>query len=301
MRNRGDFVMITGVSNYSSMRINSANQTVKAEKPVWNGTKPFKYLEDMNNAALTYGAKAKQYYVSKTMGDGELSVADLKKQIEELFSDYTLTDHEPRNVVEGKHYLYVDDSQLKKMAADPAYRAKVYGLMDREMTVGKEFTLTYSDGRNVTSHITGSVFSLCEANKKYAGADGIPYLGSCTTDQGWSSSESHPQVKSMSFIYDNLDPAKSARKNRTVATKAMEKKTAQKITEKKQAERKAEKKKEKAKRQEDIDEKRRSNKEQLEQRLEEWNTHIQTYSGLGKINNCVTSNGDSIIRFDART
>jgi len=223
-------------SNGFSNAVSTGKSTNSASKPVWDGKKSYTYLEDMNKAGLDYGAQATKYYTSKTSADGEMSVEDLKKQIGEWFSEYTLTDREPKNVVNGKHYLYIDDSQLNKMAKDPAYRAKVYGLMDREMETGKEYTLTYSDGRKKTSHCTGSIFSLCEKNKKYACADGIPYLGSCNTDAGWSTSESHIQVRNMSFLYDNLDPAKSARKSRTMAAKEQAKQLEKKRAEKKKVE-----------------------------------------------------------------
>ena len=142
---------------------------------IGNGRKEaLKITEDMGNqAGLDYGVKAAKYYASKTASDGEMTVDDLKKQISEWFSDYTLTNREPKDVVQEKHYLYIDDSQLNKMAKDASYRAKVYGLMDREMETGREYTLRYSDGRDVTAHITGSIFSLSEKNRKYAGADGI--------------------------------------------------------------------------------------------------------------------------------
>ena len=50
------------------------------------------------------------------------------------------------------------------MADDPVHRGRVYGLMDGELTVSKEFTLTYSDGRNITQNCTGSFFLLDESN-----------------------------------------------------------------------------------------------------------------------------------------
>lgn len=275
---------ISGVNSYGSIyvgsttKLNQTSQASKAEKPVWNGKKAYKYLEDSNDAMLEYGAKATRYYASKTMEDGEMSIADLKKQIGEMFSDYTFTDHEPKDVAKGKHYLYIDSSQLKKMAEDPGYRAKVYGLMDREMETGKEFTYQYSDGKNVTQHIIGSIFSLSEANRKYAGADGVPYRGSGMSDHPWSSSESHVQVRNQSFLYDNLDPAKSAKKSRATAAKIAsmkhrggpteQEKVSRKRAEKKQAEKKAEEKKEKIKREEAAAEKRKLEKEQLEKHID---------------------------------
>ena len=183
---------ISGISN-SGINIVSAMTTGKTkskpEKPTWDGKKAYKYIEDSNEAGLEYGVKATKYYTSKTAEDGEMSVEDLKKQIKEWFPEYTLTGSEPKDVVKGKHYLYIDNSQLKKMSSDATYRAKIYGLMDREYNTGKEYTMTYSDGFNKTMHITGSIFSLSEANKKYAGADDIPYHGSCTSDAGFSSTQ----------------------------------------------------------------------------------------------------------------
>lgn len=240
-----DISSATVSGNMYANRMNREKTAVssnKGEKPVWNGKQAYKYLEDMNQVALDYGARAVNYYAGKTAEDGELSVDELKKQIGDWFPDYTLTDQEPKNAVQGKHYLYIDNSQLQKMAKDASYRAKVYGLMDRELTVGKEYILTYSDGRNQTMHLTGSVFSLCEANRKYAGADGVPYRGSCTSDHPWSSSNSHPQVRNMSFLSDHLEPAKSAGRSRISAVKKQAERLAEKRAEKKQAEKKQEKK-----------------------------------------------------------
>lgn len=224
-----------------SFTVQGGKQTSSA-KPTWNPNKVYKYLEDMNQGFQNYKKQAVSYYrsmISQQEGDGTMSVENLKKEIKEWFPEYTLTDSEPSKVVTGKFYLYIDQSQLKKMASDPEYRAKVYGLMDSELQGKKGYTLQYSDGRNVTSHLTGSIFSLCEANRKYAGADGIPYRGSCTSDHPFSSSNSHAQVRSMSFLYDHVDPAKSAAKDRKAAAVKAAEKAAKKRSEQKQAAKKA--------------------------------------------------------------
>lgn len=244
--------MNTTIATYSTQNTDSSKN---ASKPTWNGNKVYTYLEDYNDAAVSYGKQAAKYYSGITSQDGVMSVDELKKQIGEMFSGYTLTSNEPSKVVSGKHYLYIDDSQLNKMAKDPSYRAKVYGLMNREYTCANTYTLKYSDGQNVTAHVTGSIFSLSEKNNKYAGADGIPYLGSCMTDHPWSSSDSHCQVRNQSFLYDNLDPVKSAAKDRkTAAAKNTAKKTLERMRKKKLAEKKAAKKAEKKKAEEREDE-----------------------------------------------
>lgn len=233
--------MSISVSASSGTSAAQCGNQASPAKPVWNPGKVYKYLEDMNQGFQSYKKQAVSYYrsmISRQEGDGTMSVEDLKKEIKEWFPEYTLTNSEPSKVVSGKFYLYIDDSQLKKMASDPEYRAKVYGLMDSELQGKKGYTLQYSDGRNVTSHLTGSIFSLCEANSEYAGPEGIPYRGSCTSDHPYSSSNSHAQVRSMSFIYDHLDPAKSAAKERKAAAVKAAEKAAKKRSEQKHAARK---------------------------------------------------------------
>ena len=218
------------------------------KKPVWNPNRVYNYLEDMNQGFQDYKKQAVAYYsaqIEGKEGNGVLTEEELKAEIKELFPEYTLTGTEPSDVVQGKFYLYIDSANLKKMASDPAYRAKVYGLMDSEIQGKKGYTLKYSDGRNVTSHLTGSIFSLAEKNGKYAGADGIPYRGSCTSDHSFSTSQSHPQVRSMSFLYDHIDPAKSAARDRKAnAAKAEAERIAKKKAAKKEEEERLEKKRE---------------------------------------------------------
>lgn len=260
--------MSVSIAAYSAgtSLVQGSTQT-SSGKPVWNPNKVYQYLEDMNEGFQNYKKQAVSYYsslISKQEGDGSVSVEELKKQINEWFPEYTLTDSEPSKVVTGKYYLYIDSSQLEKMASDASYRAQVYGLMDSELQGKNGYTLRYSDGRNVTSHLTGSIFSLSEKNRKYAGADGIPYLGSCTSDHPFSSSDSHAQVKSMSFLYDNIDPAKSAAKSRkAAATKAAEK-AARKKAEQKKAAKKAAEKRAEEKRKEAEKEEERQKEENIE-------------------------------------
>lgn len=238
---------ITIAAATAGVQAAQGSKQTSSGKPTWNPNKVYKYLEDMNEGFQSYRRQAVSYYssmIAKQGGDGTMSVDELKQEIKEWFPEYTLTDKEPSKVVTGKSYLYIDEKQLKKMASDPAYRAKVYGLMDTELQGKKGYTLEYSDGRKVTSHLTGSIFSLAEKNRKYAGEDGIPYLGSCTSDTPFSSSDSHPQVRNMSYLYDNIDPAKSAAKSRkAAATKEAQKKAAQKKAQEKAVQKKAAQKK----------------------------------------------------------
>lgn len=266
---------------YASCQVSYTSETTGTEKtehlpkkPEWNPNHVYRYLEDMSQGFQSYRKEAVAYYremIARQEGDGTLTMEELKKQIQEYFPEYTLTKSEPSEVKNGVFYLYIDEKNLQRLMSDPDYRAKVFGLMDSELQGKKGYTLQYSDGRNVTSHLTGSIFSLAEKNKKYAGADGIPYLGSCTSDHPFSSSDSHPQVRSMSYLYDNIDPAKSAAKDRQgnvsdITAKRIAKAKKKRLEEKKRKERLEEKKE-----QQERIEKRRDEKERMEtQLLEEW-------------------------------
>lgn len=262
-----------------SVQATQGSKSNASGKPIWNPGKVYKYLEDMNEGFQSYKRQAVSYYtsqISKEGGDGTMSVEELKQQINNWFPEYTLTDREPSKVTAGKFYLYIDEKQLQKMASDPSYRAKVYGLMDSELQGKKGYTLEYSDGRKVTSHLTGTIFSLSEKNRKFAGPDGIPYRGSCMSDTPFSSSKSHAQVRSMSFLYDNIDPAKSAAKSRRAAAvraaeKAAKKKAEQKKAEQKKAEKRVAEKRQEEKRQEKKrDEVRKEEERRLEDAGQYW-------------------------------
>ena len=181
-----------------------------------------------------------------------------------------------------KAYTYLEDmgqaainygAQATKYYTSGTLRDGVISVDDLKKQINEyfpEYTLTYSDGVNKTMHITGSVFSLCEANRKYAGADGIPYLGSGRSDSPGASSDSHMQVRSMSFLYDNLDPAKAARKDRAAGAKTEAEKLAKKRAEDKKAAKKAEEKKaQKAQAEKVMREKREMKAEAEKERLEE--------------------------------
>lgn len=249
------------INTYQKVNTKSTPKQEKApQKPTWNPNHVYRYLEDMNEGFQSYKKEAVSYYEALIAGEdggGILTIEELKAQIAEYFPEYTLTDREPSDVKDGVNYLYIDEKNLQKLASDPDYRAKVYGLMDSELQGKKGYTLQYSDGRNVTAHMTGSIFSLAEKNRKYAGADGIPYLGSCKSDHCFSTSESHPQVRSMSFLYDNLDPAKSAAKDRKAnAAKVTAERLAKKRKKKSEAKKKQERIEKKKERQERLEEKR---------------------------------------------
>ena len=69
------------ISTYSTQKVNSPKNTLK---PIWNGNKVYTYLEDYNDAAISYGKQAAMYYSGITNQDGAMSVDDLKNPMEAL-------------------------------------------------------------------------------------------------------------------------------------------------------------------------------------------------------------------------
>ena len=191
-------------------------KTADVPRPVWNPKKVYNYLEDMGEGFIDYKRKAVNYYRSeftKNDTDGSISVDELKDEIKKYMPEYTFTNREPKDPVKGKYYLYIDDKQLNKMASDPAYRARVFGLMDSELQGKNGYTLKYTSGKNVTNYIAGSIFSLAEANRsiegvgQMPGSEEIPYHGSAVSNMSCST-DGRAQVRSQAYIDQILHPGK---------------------------------------------------------------------------------------------
>ena len=140
----------------------------------------FNSLDALEAYLVDVGKKATEKYRAEFQKDGnqEMTVDDLKDTLKKRFPGYTLTDTEPKEPVRGKNLLYIDDANLKKMATDADYRARVMGLMEREYAGTAPTKLSTADG-TFRSNTTGSVFSLSESNPS---EDGIPYSGMSSSE-----------------------------------------------------------------------------------------------------------------------
>ncbi|MCR5250081.1 MAG: hypothetical protein K6E50_05690 [Lachnospiraceae bacterium] len=204
-----------------SIQIRASYEKQTAQKavphPEWDPKKVYNYLEDMAEGFQSYKRQAVKFYQSDFAIKGldqEISVEELKSMIKEYFPQYKLTDREPKEPVTGTYYLYIDQTNMNKLASDPNYRAKVFGLMDSELQGSKGYTLKYTSGKNVTNHIAGSIFSLAEANRsidgvgQMPGSEGIPYRGSACAAVSCSK-EGVAQVRSQAFIEQVMHPGKN--------------------------------------------------------------------------------------------
>jgi len=139
----------------------------------------FSSIDQASQVIVQAGQKYAESYAAKIAADGneKLSVDQMVAQLKKEFPGYTLVSSEPSDVVKGKNLLYIDDNNLQKMASDPSYRAKVMGLMRREL---ESQSLQFRSGDStVHLQVTGSIFSLSDKNPS---VDGIPYSGSATSE-----------------------------------------------------------------------------------------------------------------------
>lgn len=157
--------------------ISTSNMSFLQSGVYADNTKTYSSLEEFNSTFVQYGKEQTKTYsdkFAKQENGGTSSVEELKNEIKKEFGAYKLVSSEPSDVVDGQHLLYIDDKNLQKMANDPEYKAKVFGLMRRELDSMGSNKIKMG-GEVVNFSMTGSVFSLSDSNES---VDGIPYKGS---------------------------------------------------------------------------------------------------------------------------
>ncbi len=162
--------MINSVSA-KSILLNNVNDTS------YDSAKTYSSIEQLGDTLVKYGKEQTKIYAdkfAKQENNGKSSIEELKNEIKNEFSSYKLVSTEPTDVADGQHLLYIDNNNLQKMATDPEYKAKVFGLMKREHdSLGGSKIKMGSEIINFS--MTGSVFSLSDSNESIGG---IPFKGS---------------------------------------------------------------------------------------------------------------------------
>ncbi len=146
--------------------------------------KTYRSIDEMDSHLRSYGKQATEKYRAEFSGNGasqEMTADDVKAMIKKRLPGYTLTDKEPSGIVKGQNLLYIDDKNLEKMAKDADYRAKVMGVLDRDMQGLGQTTIDTGKSKT-TMQTTGSVFSISDKNPV---SDGIPYVSS-SESESWS-------------------------------------------------------------------------------------------------------------------
>jgi hypothetical protein len=189
--------MTSGIGGYAASVNLSVQMSVKKSAEAAGGAeriaprlgvptytnKTYNSLAEFSGAVQTYRREWQTVYeerFSSMENGGKLSVEALMEDMRREFAAFGVqfTDRKPREPVQGKHLVYIDEANLAKMAADPKYRAENYALMQREF-VSINNPLTYRDarGETVRSQLTGTLFTLSDDNPLEGGSR---YHGGCT-------------------------------------------------------------------------------------------------------------------------
>lgn len=146
----------------------TANAAQQNAKPSFENAKVFNSLGDFTSALFKYEDQWSAEY-NKQFADmengGKMTVDELKEFMQSEFSSYDVrfVESNPKDVSTGQHLVYIDESNLQKMASDPEYRAKNLALMQREFAGQNGYAFRDSRGV-VNSKLTGTVFSLTNEN-----------------------------------------------------------------------------------------------------------------------------------------
>ncbi len=164
-----------GSSYYSKMEqkevVSQKNKSKSIELASFDSNKRYPSLSAITNDLLSMEKKWQVQY-SEMISNSKVSTIDeLKQEISTLFPEYKFVTRNPDGVMDGENLLYIDNTNLNKMLNDSSYRAKIYALMERELSGTKGYHLCGSAWK-----LTGTVFSLSEDNPKELG---IPYAGQC--------------------------------------------------------------------------------------------------------------------------
>lgn len=170
---------------------------------VWNSDRVYGSYDEMTDAIKSYYKVLEGMYeasMSFMPEEGKLTTEQLKADIKASFPQYTQVPVEPGRVIKGKHLLYIDDENMKHMADDIGYRAKVYGLMKSELSCTKGFAYMNSQNKIVRGKMTGSLFKISE---KFPYIEGTPYEGLCNYEYAQTEPEVSEEHQNINRPSDN--------------------------------------------------------------------------------------------------
>ena len=169
----------------------SAARSGQSDRPVFDRNRVWSSLAEFNAAGVKYGEEWVKVYSDRFSGlenGGKISMEELDGLLRSEFASFGawFVDSNPKDVRTGQNDIFIDDANRRKMANDPEYRARVFGLIQRELSLGSQGFRYQWNGETIqTSRLTGSVISISDENASHGG---VPYLGMCTSGPTFSAS-----------------------------------------------------------------------------------------------------------------
>ncbi len=218
------------------MQVTSSNDSPFAD--IWatasaasTGVKTYRSIADMNDTLIAHGQQYTQEYAAEyaaSKDGGAWSTDQVLNSLKSEFPTYDIVSSDPKNVVRGRNLLYIDSTNLSKMAKDPNYRARVMGLIKRE-SEGMSGARFNQGDQTFTFRPTGPTFSLSETNPT---VDGIPYLGSAESEGFSTTTTSSGGASDPIFASGETSPRRTLKK---LLEEAIAKRQAKRAEEEKQA------------------------------------------------------------------
>lgn len=179
--------MISGLgSNYSILTQNSAAKNGQGGTPTFAHNHTWGSISDMTNAWKAHTQDWKGYYSgafagSGSAGDGKISQDELNQLLQSEFAGmgvkFTDGPVKEAGASPGKYEVYIDDTNRRKMANDPEYRAAVMAVIQSEMAGSKGYSVRTASGVN-NDRTTGLSMNISEGNPLY---EGVPHSAGGTS------------------------------------------------------------------------------------------------------------------------
>lgn len=172
---------------------NVAMQT-SAAKGGQSGTPTFAHghtwssIGEMSKAFSNYGQEWRSVYSgnfagSGSAGDGKLSMEELDELLQAEFGKMGVQfvdSVDIENPKEGRYEVYIDQTNRRKMAEDPEYRAQVFSVIQIEMAGAGGYSVQVAGGTN-NDRTTGLSMSIAAGNPLY---EGVPHSAGGTSASG---------------------------------------------------------------------------------------------------------------------
>lgn len=121
-------------------------------------------LTQMSNAIIARGKDYERDYGMAFKGGGSISLDELNSKLKSEFKGATFVSYDPQDAPQSGTQIYIDDANLKRMARDENYRAKIFGLIKRETESGSS-GYSFLDGENKTRSVSlGVAISISDKN-----------------------------------------------------------------------------------------------------------------------------------------
>ncbi|CAD7289474.1 DUF6033 family protein [Campylobacter suis] len=175
----------------------------------YNSSFVYASISQMSSSINARGKIYEEQYSNAFSSSGQISIDELKSQLKTEFSYIDFVDYDTKKPPLGRSQVYIDRENLKKMANDENYRAKIFGLIKRETEseanqgAGYKFMDSSRGVAHVTSRVLMSISKDNDGEPPYVG-----YAAGSFSFEGSSSSSFNPKRDTFKQIQKRIEEKK---------------------------------------------------------------------------------------------